>query len=100
MAHIGLSSGAGTLPRVADQSRIERARGRARGAKIALGALTTLVFGVAFVGAKTHAPGHTKHRARPLGAPASFEQAVRGSALRAGQIAPPVQPPSVVTSTS
>lgn len=82
------------------QSRIERARSRARGAKLALGALTTLVFGVAFVGAKTHAPGHTKHKARPLAAPTSFEQAVRRGALEAGQIAPPVQPPSVVTSTS
>jgi hypothetical protein len=85
---------------VAQESRIERARARARTAKVALGALTTLVFGVAFVGAKTHAPGHTKHRARPLGAPVSFEQAVRSSALQGGAIAPPVQPPSVVTSTS
>lgn len=81
-------------------SRIERARARARGAKVALGVLGTAVFGVAFVGAKAHAPGHVKHRARPLPAPASFERAVRQSALRAGEIAPPVQPPPVVTSTS
>jgi hypothetical protein len=73
---------------------------RARGGKLALGALTTLVFGVAFVGARSHAPGHAKHRARPLGAPLAFEAAVRRSALEGGQIAPPVQPPSVVTSTS
>lgn len=85
---------------MAAESRIERARTKARGAKLAFGALTTLVFGAAFVGAKTHAPGHTKHRAEPLGAPVSFERAVRRSALQAGQIAPPVQPPSVVTSTS
>jgi hypothetical protein len=85
---------------MARQSRIERARARARGAKFALGALTTLVFGVAFVGAKSHAPGHTKHRAQPLSAPTAFEAAVRGSALQSGQIAPPVQPPTVVTSTS
>jgi hypothetical protein len=85
---------------MATNSRIEQARGRARGAKVALGALTTLVFGAAFVGAKTHAPGHTKHRAKPLSAPSSFELAVRRSALQGGQIAPPVQPPSVVTSTS
>lgn len=83
-----------------NRSRIASARARARGAKVVLGALTTLVFGVAFVGAKTHAPGHTKHRARPLAAPSSFELAVRQSAFAAGQIAPPVQPPSVVTSTS
>jgi hypothetical protein len=82
------------------ESRIDRARGRARSAKLALGALTTLVFGVAFVGAKTHAPGHTKHPAQPLAAPTSFEQAVRRSVLEGGQIAPPVQPPPVVTSTS
>ena len=62
--------------------------------------LATLVFGVAFVGAKAHAPGHTRHRVRPLAAPASFELAVRRSALAGGQIAPPMQPPPVVTSTS
>jgi hypothetical protein len=82
------------------RSRIEQARVRARGAKVVVGALATLVFGVAFVGAKAHAPGHAKHRARPLAAPISFEQAVRSSALSGGQIAPPVQPPPVVTSTS
>ncbi len=85
---------------MAGGSRIEQARSRARGAKLVLGALTTLVFGVAFVGARSHAPGHVKHKAQPLGVPASFEAAVRRSALAAGQIAPPVQPPSVVTSTS
>jgi hypothetical protein len=67
---------------------------------VVLGALASLVFGVAFVGARSHAPGHTKHRARPLGAPSAFEAAVRRSALEGGQIAPPVQPPTVVTSTS
>lgn len=85
---------------MADRSRIERARSRARGAKLAIGALGALAFGVAFVGSKAYAPGHTKGRARPLGAPASFEQAVRLSVLAGGQIAPPVQPPAVVTSTS
>ncbi|HVS84553.1 MAG TPA: hypothetical protein VHD91_02865 [Gaiellaceae bacterium] len=81
-------------------SRIEAAYARARGAKLALGVLTSLVFGVAFVGARSHAPGHAKHRARQLGAPSSFVRAVRRSALQAGKIAPPVQPPAVVTSTS
>lgn len=85
---------------VASASRIERARARARGAKVAIGALTALVFGVAFVGARTHAPGHAKHRAQPLAAPRSFERAVHRSVLQGGQIAPPVQPPSVATSTS
>jgi hypothetical protein len=82
------------------ESRIERARRRARGAKLTLGALTALVFGVAFVGAKSTAPGHKKHAAKPLSAPSSFEQAVRRSALQGGQIAPPVQPPAVQSSTS
>jgi hypothetical protein len=85
---------------MAAASRIERARARARGAKLAIGALATLVFGVAFAGSKLYAPGHAKHRAKPLAAPSSFERAVRESALAAGQIAPPVQPPAVVTSTS
>ena len=83
-----------------EHSRIERARRRARGAKAALGALTALVFGVAFVGAKTHAPGHAKGKTKPLGAPSSFEHAVRSSALRSGQIAPPAQPPAVSSATS
>jgi hypothetical protein len=85
---------------VENRSRIAAARARARGAKVVLAGLTTLVFGVAFVGAKTHAPGHAKRRAKPLAAPSSFELAVRQSAFAAGQIAPPVQPPTVVTSTS
>lgn len=81
-------------------SRIEQARARVRGAKLAIGLVATLAFGVAFTGAKSTAPGHAKHRARPLAAPASFERAVRRSTLAGGQIAPPVQPPPVVTSTS
>lgn len=82
------------------RSRIDSARARARGAKFALGALATLVLGGGFVGAKAHAAGHTKHRAKPLGAPHAFELAVRRSVLAGGTIAPPVQPPPVVTSTS
>lgn len=85
---------------MAESSRIERARRRAQAAKVWLGALTALVFGVAFVGARTHAPGHAKGQATPLGAPSSFERAVRKSALQSGQIAPAVQPPPVVSSTS
>ena len=82
------------------ETRIERVRRRVRAAKVWLGALTAIVFGVAFVGAKTHAPGHAKGQATPLGAPSSFERAVRGSALQSGQIAPAVQPPAVSSSTS
>lgn len=82
------------------RGRIEVARARARGAKLALGTLATLVLGAAFLGAKSHAAGHTKHRATPLAAPSAFERAVRRSVLAGGQIAPPVQPPPVVTSTS
>jgi hypothetical protein len=82
------------------RSRIDTARARARGAKLGLGALATVVLGAAFVGAKAHAAGHTKHRAKPLAAPRSFERAVRRSVLAGGRIAPPVQPPPVVTSTS
>ena len=85
---------------MADTSRIERARQRARAAKVGVGALTALVFGVAFVGAKSHAPGHTKGKATPLGAPSSFERAVGRSVAQGGQIAPAVQPPPVATSTS
>jgi hypothetical protein len=83
-----------------DDSRIGRARQRARRAKVGLGALTALVFGVAFVGAKTHAPGHAKGKATPLGAPSFFERAVGSSSLQSGQIAPPAQPPAVSSSTS
>lgn len=85
---------------MADQSRIQRARARARGAKAAIGAVSLLVFGVAFVGAKVHAPGHAKGKAKPLDAPASFKRAVKRSVAQGGQIAPAVQPPPVATSTS
>jgi hypothetical protein len=85
---------------MAADSRIGRARDRARTAKAAIGALGLLVFGVAFVGAKVHAPGHAKGTATPLGAPKSFERAVRRSIAQGGQIAPAVQPPPVASSTS
>jgi hypothetical protein len=81
-------------------SRIERAQQRARTAKAAIGGVTVLVFGVAFVGAKVNAPGHAKGKAKPLGAPSSFERAVRKSAVQGGQIAPAVQPPAVSSSAS
>ena len=86
--------------RMSRDSRIERARHRARTAKTAIGTLTVLVFGVAFVGARVHAPGHAKGKAKPLGAPSSFERAVRRSVAQGGQIAPAVQPPPVASSTS
>jgi hypothetical protein len=85
---------------MAKDTRIELARERARKAKAAIGVLTALVFGMAFVGAKTHAPGHAKGKAKSLGAPASFERAVRRSIAQGGQIAPPVQAPPVSSSTS
>lgn len=81
-------------------TRIERARARASKAKRAIGVLTAAVFGVAFVGAKAHAPGHVKGKAEPLGAPSSFERAVQRSVAQGGQIAPAVQPPPVASSTS
>jgi hypothetical protein len=85
---------------MARNSRIEAARARARIAKRAIGLLTALVFGVAFVGAKVHAPGHAKGKAKSLGAPSSFGRAVRRSVAQGGQIAPPVQAPPVASSTS
>jgi len=85
---------------MANDSRIERARVRARGAKAVIASGTLLVFGVAFVGAKIHAPGHTKGEAKPLGAPKSFKRAVKKSIAAGGHIEPAVQPPPVATSTS
>jgi hypothetical protein len=85
---------------MAGDSRIELARGRARTAKRAIGLLTALVFGVAFVGAKAHAPGHAKGKSKSLGAPSSFKRAVRQSVAEGGQIAPAVQAPPVASSTS
>jgi len=87
---------------MAQNTRIERARQRAHTAKVGFGALAALVFGVAFVGAKTHAPGHRKGKATPLGAPSSFKRAIRSNSgsLQSGQIAPPAQPPVVSSATS
>ncbi len=99
---MGFSSPAGTLPpAMVKQSRIELARARARSAKRAIGVLTVVVFGVAFAGAKVHAPGHAKGKAKSLGAPSSFKHAVRRSVAQGGgQIAPAVQAPPVASSTS
>ena len=83
-----------------NDSRIKRARMRARGAKAVIVSGTLLVFGVAFVGAKAYAPGHHKGKAKALGAPKSFERAVKRSVAQGGVIAPAVQPPPVATSTS
>jgi hypothetical protein len=92
------SSAQGTLSvdmsRRSNETRIAKARARARSAKV------VLVFGVAFAGAKADAPGHTKGKSTPLGAPKSFERAVKRSIAQGGQIAPAVQPPPVATSTS
>jgi hypothetical protein len=85
---------------MANDSRIESARARARNAKAVIGAGTLLIFGVAFVGAKAHAPGHAKGKSKPLAAPRSFERAVKSSVAEGGVIAPAVQPPPVATSTS
>ena len=95
-----VSSLAGTLLGMTGHSRIELARARARSAKTAIGLVAALVFGVAFVGAKVHAPGHAKGKAKSLGAPSSFERAVKRSVAQGGQIAPAVQPPPVSSSTS
>ena len=81
-------------------SRIERAHARAGAAKTAVGALALLVFGAAFAGAKAYAPGHPKGKARPLGAPASFERKLHRGVVQGGKIAPAVQPPSVASSSS
>jgi hypothetical protein len=83
-----------------NDSRIERARAQARNAKAVIASGALLVFGVAFVGAKVHAPGHTKGKTKPLGAPKSFERAVKKSIAEGGVIAPAVQPPPIATSTS
>ena len=86
--------------KMAEHSRIERARRRASGAKAVIASGTLLVFGVAFVGAKIHAPGHAKGKAKALGAPKSFERAVKRSIAEGGVIAPAVQPPPIASSTS
>jgi hypothetical protein len=86
--------------KASEHSRIERARVRARGAKAVIASVTLLVFGVAFVGAKAHAPGHTKGKAKSLGAPTSFKRAVKKSIADGGVIEPAVQPPPIATSTS
>lgn len=86
--------------KTAQQSRIERARARARGAKAVIATGTLLIFGVAFVGAKVNAPGHSKGKATPLGAPKSFKRAVKESIAQGGQIQPAIQPPPVSTATS
>jgi hypothetical protein len=99
--HIRPSSAQGTLnAEMATNSRIERARTRARSAKAVIASGTLLVFGAAFVGTKAYAAGHTKGKAKALDAPKSFKQAVKRSIAEGGVIAPAVQPPPIGTSTS
>ena len=81
-------------------SRIELARTRARNAKAVIASGTLVVFGVAFVGVKSHAPGHAVKKAKPVAAPKSFERAVKQSIAQGGVIEPAIQPPPIVTSTS
>ena len=50
------------------RSRIEAARARARGAKLALGVVATLALGVSFLGGKAYAVGHTTNGAEPFAA--------------------------------
>jgi hypothetical protein len=88
------------MARRSDESRLKKARARARGAKAVIASGTLLVFGVAFVGAKLHAPGHARGKAKALAAPKSFERAVKRSVAAGGQIAPAIQPPPVSTATS
>jgi hypothetical protein len=88
------------MARRRDESRLAQAHARARGAKAVIASGALLVFGVAFVGARMHAPGHAKGRAKPLAAPKSFERAVKRSVTEGGQIAPAIQPPPVSTATS
>ena len=85
---------------MAATSRIESAKTRARNAKALIASATLLVFGVAFVGAKAHAPGHAKGKAKALGAPKSFKRAVKQSITQGGVIQPAIQPPPVSTATS
>ena len=85
---------------MAKDQRNEAARARARTAKAVIASGTLLIFGVAFVGAKNHAPGHAKGKTKPLAAPKSFERAVKRSIADGGQIVPAVQPPPISTSTS
>jgi hypothetical protein len=88
------------MARRPNNSRIERARARARSAKAIIASGTLLVFGVAFVGARINAPGHAKGKPKALAAPKSFERAVKQSIAQGGQIVPAVQPQPVSTSTS
>ena len=81
-------------------SRIQQAHAQARTAKAVIASGTLLVFGVAFIGARIHAPGPAKGKGKALGAPKSFERAVKRSVADGGVIAPAVQPPPVATSTS
>ncbi|HUZ16593.1 MAG TPA: hypothetical protein VMU72_10535 [Gaiellaceae bacterium] len=85
---------------MANDSRIDRARARARSAKAVIASGTLLIFGVAFVGAKIHAPGHPKGKPKPLGAPQSFKRAVKQSIAQGGVVQPAIQPPPVGTATS
>jgi hypothetical protein len=80
--------------------KLTAARRRSARAKVVIAGGGLVAFGVALVLARSSYASHAKHPARPLTAPSSFVDTVRGDLLRAGIVAPPTAPPEAQTSTS
>jgi hypothetical protein len=87
-------------PLDADSSRLASARGRARAAKLALGAAALVSVGVSAALARVTYAGHAKHPAHALSIPQPLYRVVRQNLLQAGILAPATAPPDAATSTS
>ncbi len=75
-------------------------RRRADRAKVVVGVVAALAFGVGIALTRQSYTSHPKHPVRALAAPARFERVVRENQLGAGVIAPQQAPSAVQSSTS
>lgn len=77
------------------ESRVARAKRRARRVELGIGIGAGALFVVGGALAQSYAQSHSRAPMSPLAAPKKFQSAVKKSFLAAGQIAPPEAPPQV-----
>ena len=83
-----------------NESRIESARSRAAIVKRVAAVAAGAAFVATLLAARANVPSHAHGKTRPLAAPNAFRQAVAGSGLSGGQVAPAQAPPSGATGLS
>ena len=82
------------------ESRIESARSRAAIVKRVAAVAAGAAFVATLIAARSNVPSHSHGRAKPLAVPNGFRQALAGSGISGGQVAPAQAPPSGATGVS